>query len=199
MRKELRVPILCEDQLTAEERAILLDLARKTLEERLRGDPLGPIEFEKIPPRLQTPGATFVTLTMHGALRGCIGALEAYQPLVEDVREHTLAAAFQDYRFPSVGLDELPEIEIEISRLTPPEELNYENPDDLVEQLRPFVDGVTLRDGIRRATFLPQVWEKISEPSLFLDQLCVKMGGDSHLWRVKQLQVFTYQVESFHE
>lgn len=191
--------MVSEDQLTADERSILLVLARKTLEDRLNGAPSSPIEFETLPSRLQVPGASFVTLTRDGQLRGCIGALEAYQPLIEDVREHALAAAFNDYRFPPVGLKELPEIEIEISRLSPPKQLEYENTDELVGLLRPFVDGVTLRDGIRRATFLPQVWGKISDPVLFLSQLCLKMGNDSQLWRMKQLQVFTYRVESFHE
>jgi AMMECR1 domain-containing protein len=75
----------------------------------------------------------------------------------------------------------------------------YEQPDDLLEILRPNLDGVVIRDGARRATFLPQVWEKIPNVEEFLEQLCLKMGASSDLWRKKKLEVLTYQVEEFHE
>ncbi len=102
-------------------------------------------------------------LTVGGAFRGCVGALEAYQPLAEDVCEHAVAAALEDYRFPPVLPQEVGRIEIEISRLTSPIPLEYEKPEDLPELLHPGVDGVVLREGLRRATFLPQVWEKLPE------------------------------------
>jgi AmmeMemoRadiSam system protein A len=140
-----------------------------------------------------------VTLTSRGYLRGCVGALEAYQSLAEDVCEHAVAAAFQDYRFPPVQARELKDIEIEISYLTQPEPLKYENPDALPKLLRPNIDGVVLRDGGRRATFLPQVWEKIPNPEEFLEELCMKMGAPADLWRRKRLNVMIYQVEEFHE
>jgi AmmeMemoRadiSam system protein A len=110
-----------------------------------------------------------------------------------------VAAALQDYRFPPVPLEELPEIEIEISRLTTPQPLEYADATDLVSALRPGVDGVTLRDGWRRATFLPQVWEKLPDPEMFLSHLCDKMGAAPDLWRRKKLDVSIYQVEEFHE
>ena len=132
-------------------------------------------------------------------MRGCIGALEPYQPLAEDVREHAVAAALDDYRFPPVQKSELAKIEIEVSRLTVPAPLEYAGPDDLLVQLHPGVDGVILRDGFRRATFLPQVWEKIPEKAAFLANLCYKMGAGPDTWRNKHLQVLVYQVEEFHE
>jgi AmmeMemoRadiSam system protein A len=128
-----------------------------------------------------------------------VGALEPYQSLVEDVREHAIAAAFQDYRFPPVQANEIKDIEIEISYLTRPEKLDYKNPNELPKILRPNIDGVVLRDGMKRATFLPQVWDKIPDPEEFLEQLCMKMGSPADLWRRKKLDVMTYQVEEFHE
>jgi AmmeMemoRadiSam system protein A len=125
--------------------------------------------------------------------------LEAHQPLAEDVREHAVAAALQDYRFPPVSPDEVPELQIEISRLTTPQKLEYHGADDLLGKLRPGVDGVILRDGFRRATFLPQVWEKIPDPVEFMNHLCQKMGVDASSWRYRQLEVLIYQVEEFHE
>ena len=87
-----------------------------------------------------------------------------------------------------------------MSRLTRPRSLEYQDADDLLSRLHPYVDGVILRDGpYRRATFLPQVWEKISDPAEFLNNLCYKMGVDHDLWRNKHLDVQIYQVEEFHE
>lgn len=187
------------EKLTPEERSILLRLAREAIEDAVTGHPLKPLDLQSLPPALRQPGATFVTLTRQGELRGCIGTLEAYQPLAEDVREHAVGAALQDYRFPPVQPEELPEIKIEISRLTPPQPLHYETPEQLLTLLRPGVDGVILRDGLQRATFLPQVWEKLPEPADFLNHLCLKMGAPASLWRHKHLQVYVYQVEEFHE
>jgi AmmeMemoRadiSam system protein A len=90
-------------------------------------------------------------------------------------------------------------IQVEVSRLTRPVPLEYKDAEDLLSKLRPHVDGVILRDSFRRATFLPQVWEKIPNPSEFLNHLCQKMGADENIWRHKHLEVLTYQVEEFHE
>ena len=191
---------MSREPLSEEERRLLLQLARRSIEAAVNGKPLPEIRPEDYPARLFEPGVCFVTLTdAHGELRGCVGALEAYQPLVEDVREHAIAAALQDYRFPPVQPHELAEIEIEISRLTPPVLLEYSSPEELLRRLRPGVDGVVLSEGIRRATFLPQVWEKIPDPAEFLGHLCMKMGADGNYWRYKKLKVFTYQVEEFRE
>ena len=182
-------------QLTDEEKQTLLRLAREAIEFAVRGQHLPPLEKETLTPTLLENGASFVTLTMHDNLRGCIGALEAYQPLAQDVRDHAIAAAMQDPRFAPVTEAELSRIHIEISHLTQPQELNYTASEDLPKKLRPQVDGVILKHGLRRATFLPQVWEKIPEPEEFLRQLCHKMGAQPNLWREAKLQVYTYQVE----
>ncbi|KAF0107715.1 MAG: hypothetical protein FD146_1346 [Anaerolineaceae bacterium] len=187
------------DRLTPAEKRTLLDLARTALEAAVRGQPLPPLDPAALTPRLRAEGASFITLTVHGDLRGCIGALEPYQPLADDVREHAAAAALEDYRFPPVRPDELAEIAIEVSRLTVPAPLDYAGPDDLLTKLRPGVDGVILRDGPRRATFLPQVWEKIPGKAEFLANLCQKMGAAPDTWRSKHLEALVYQVEEFHE
>lgn len=187
------------DCLTDEEKKILLRLAREALQLGVNGQTLLPLNLAEYTPRLQQDGASFVTLTEMGELRGCIGALEPYQPLAEDVREHAVAAALHDYRFPQVRPVELAQIQIEISRLTLPYPLEYKTPEELVSRLRPGVDGVILRDGPRRATFLPQVWEKLPEPAAFLAHLCQKMGAPTDIWRRRPLQVLIYQVEEFHE
>ena len=188
-----------QDRLTIEERQTLLKLARLAIESAVRGQALPPLDPASLSSRFRQPGASFVTLTRRGELRGCVGALEAYQPLAEDVCEHASAAALQDYRFPPVQLHELSEIQIEISCLTPPQDLEYAQPGDLPGVLRPHIDGVTLFDGWRTATFLPQVWEKLPEPVDFLAHLCQKMGASPDLWCKRKLRVQTYQVEEFSE
>lgn len=185
--------------LTDGEKKMLLHIAREAIMSRVQNRALPPLEQESLTPALKENGASFVTLTVHNNLRGCIGALEAYQSLADDVREHAVAAAFEDPRFPPVSEAELERIHIEVSRLTEPEELRYADSDDLLAKLRPYVDGVILKHGFRRATFLPQVWEKIPEPQEFLRQLCYKMGERPNLWRDTKLQVYVYQVEEFHE
>ncbi len=188
-----------EDKLTPEEKSTLLRLAREALEYGVKGTGLPPLDSSALTPRLLEDGASFVTLTEGGQLRGCIGALEPYRPLAQDVREHAVAAAIEDPRFPPVSAREVDRIHIEVSRLTRPVPLPYDNAEDLLRKLRPHVDGVILRDAYRRATFLPQVWEKIPEPAEFLDNLCYKMGANPDLWRKKHLEVIIYQVEEFHE
>lgn len=174
-------------------------MARQAMDAAVRKEPIPPLDLTSLPPELQQQGASFVTLTVNGGLRGCIGALEAYQPLALDVREHAQAAALNDYRFPPVTPPELSAIDIEISYLTQPVPLDYADAADLMAKLRPGVDGVVLGDNFRKATFLPQVWEKLPAPEDFLDQLCYKMGAAHDVWRRRKLSVQIYQVEEFHE
>ena len=188
-----------DDPLTNEEKQVLLRLARSAIERAVRGEDPPPIKTDELTPRLRETAASFVTLTINGDLRGCIGALEPSKPLIEDVRDHAAAAALEDPRFMPVRPDELERIDIEVSRLTVPVVLDYADPADLLARLRPGIDGVILREGSRRATFLPQVWEKLPDKAAFLDQLCEKMGVAPDSWRQRHLEVLTYQVEEFHE
>jgi uncharacterized protein len=186
--------------LTPAEKKTLLRLARQALEAGVRGQAPAPIPAPELTPALRQNGASFVTLTKSGQLRGCIGALEAHQPLAKDVQEHAIAAALNDYRFDPVSPAELDQIEIEISRLTAPQPLQYTTAEDLLAKLRPGIDGVTVRDSSgRRATFLPQVWRQLPEKEQFLAHLCQKMGASPDAWRSGHLTVHTYQVEEFHE
>lgn len=188
-----------QDELTLEERNTLLHLAREAMEHGVRGEKLPVLDEAALSPKLREPGASFVTLTVGGELRGCIGALEPYQSLAQDVREHAVAAALEDPRFHRVSERELTGIQIEVSRLTRPVPLEYKDAGDLLSKLRPHVDGVIMRDALHRATFLPQVWDKIPNAAEFLNNLCYKMGVHPDSWRTKHFDVLTYQVEEFHE
>jgi len=185
--------------LSQADQKALLSIARQAIWAAVNHQSLPEIVLNEYSPTLSAQGASFVTLTINGQLRGCIGTLEAYQPLMLDVQEHAVAAATQDYRFLPVSPQEVPLIQIEISRLSAPQLLTYENEIDLIDKLHPGVDGVVIRDRSQRATFLPQVWEKLPDPQEFLTHLCQKMGVAGDQWRKKKLEVFTYQVEEFKE
>lgn len=187
------------EQLSKDEQLILLQLAREALSLGVNGLSLPPLEIQEIPSRLLEPGATFVTLTKKGELRGCIGSLEASRPLAEDVRVHAVAAALEDYRFPRVIPEELSQIMIEISRLTTPRLVEFQDESELLSLIRPGIDGVILSKGVRRATFLPQVWKKVPDAEEFLGMLCRKMGSPPDCWHQKDVQILTYQVEKFQE
>jgi AmmeMemoRadiSam system protein A len=131
------------------------------------------LEAELREPVFERACGTFVTLKKEGLLRGCIGSLSSDVPLKENVRQNALHAAFHDPRFTPLGADEFPLIEIEVSVLTPPSELPYDGPDDLLERLRPESDGVILRKGGASATFLPQVWKQLPRREDFLSHLCL--------------------------
>lgn len=170
------------DAYTLQERQTLLQIARASIAEGLRaGRPLR-VEVSLHTPALQLPRATFVTLERDGELRGCIGTLQAYQPLVADVAEHAFAAAFRDPRFPPLASDELADLDIHLSILTPEVPLDFRDEADLLAQLRPGVDGLTLRWQHHQGTFLPAVWESLPAPRDFLHQLKRKAGLPSDFW-----------------
>lgn len=133
-------------------------------------------------PLLSEPGATFVTLTHNGNLRGCIGSLEAKRPLSEDVMANAVNAAFHDPRFTPLQDDELNVVEVEVSLLSPVEPITFASENEALGQLRPGVDGVVLQFGQYRATFLPQVWEQLPEPRAFVARLKRKAGLPEHFW-----------------
>jgi len=132
--------------------------------------------------RLQTPGASFVTLTQYGALRGCIGSLEARRSLLEDVKANAVAAALQDTRFAPLRLAELADTGIEVSVLSPMQPLHFDSEAAALAQLRPGVDGVVFMHGAHRSTFLPQVWEQLPTPDTFMAHLKRKAGLPADFW-----------------
>lgn len=150
------------------------------------------------PAWLDEPGASFVTLTRQGELRGCIGSLEAHRPLGQDVAANARAAAFADPRFPPLDAAEYPAIQVEVSLLSPAIALSFLDEADLLAQLRPGLDGVILEYGWQRATFLPQVWEQLPEPTQFLAHLKRKAGLAADFF-APGLQVSRYAVEKFKE
>ena len=181
------------------DRKFLLTLARDSIEAAIQQKARPQLIKQSISQPLLAQLACFVTLTIHGQLRGCIGSLEAFRPLVEDVQDRAIQAALEDYRFPPLTKAEFQQVHIEISVLTKPYNLFYNKPEELPTKIRPMIDGVILQDGGLRATFLPQVWEQIPSPTEFLNHLCQKMGARPNLWQNKMLQVSVYQVEEFSE
>jgi AmmeMemoRadiSam system protein B/AmmeMemoRadiSam system protein A len=130
----------------------------------------------QIPPLLSAPGAAFVTLRRNGTLRGCIGSAVATRPLIVDVVQHAFNAAFRDWRFPRLALDELASLELSVSVLTAPVPMDFADEADLLAQLRPGSDGLIIEDTGRAALFLPSVWEEIRDPRRFLTLLKLKAG-----------------------
>jgi len=147
---------------------------------------------------LADPGATFVTLFSHAELRGCIGSLRASRSLRDDVRENAINAAFHDPRFPPLVPAEFESISVEVSLLSPSTRLRCATEDDLLARLHAGVDGVTLEYGAHRATFLPQVWETLAEPRLFLAELKRKAGLAADFWNPR-LNIGLYQVTKWKE
>lgn len=178
---------LCERLLEVAEQSIWHGLAT--------GHPL-PVHPPDEPDPLREPGASFVTLSRHGRLRGCIGTIEPLRPLVDDVAHNACAAAFRDPRFLPITEAELPELELQISLLTAPQPLVFDSEAELLGQLRPGRDGLILHDGGHRGTLLPAVWASVPDPAEFLRQLKIKAGLPPDWWS-DTLQVARYRTESF--
>ncbi len=182
---------------------ILIVTARKAIMEELHL-PVPAEEPQMSEEDLQAPVfreklGVFVTLHLEGQLRGCIGSLVGTQPLIDGVRENAVNAAFNDYRFSRVTPEELARIDIEVSVLSEPQPMHYDDGNDLICRLRPGLDGVIIRLGEATATFLPQVWKQLPDPAEFLSHLCLKAGLPVDEWRRGKLAVGTYQVQSFAE
>lgn len=194
---ELRAELRRQDADEPSEQSLgrsLLHLARNAIAQRFGEAGVA------IPdaPELRVPAATFVTLTREGQLRGCIGSLEASRPLAEDVAENAVNAAFRDPRFAPLQADELADLRVEVSRLTPPEPLPCNSEAEALEVLRPGEDGVIFEEGARRATFLPQVWEVLPRPRDFLGRLKEKAGFDAAYWSPR-VRLYRYRVRMWKE
>lgn len=178
---------------------MLLSLARDSIREGLENSRAVAVEPHQWPGVLQHQGASFVTLKRRdGSLRGCIGTLEARQPLVADIAEHAYAAAFRDPRFPPLTARELEAVTVELSILSTPEPLTVTSEAELLATLEPGKDGLILEDGVHRATFLPSVWESLPEPRDFVRELKGKAGLPAEYWS-PTLTAKRYRTQSFSE
>lgn len=176
------------------ERKQLLTIARNSIEHGLRHRSILHPVLSDYSVALNAIRASFVTLQRHHQLRGCIGKLEATRPLAEDVACNAFAAAFEDPRFPGLQTAEWHDLELEISILTVAEPLHFNAEHELLQQLRPFQDGLILSCGSHRATFLPSVWESLPDPAEFLKYLKRKAGLNENYWS-ETLRASRYQTE----
>jgi AmmeMemoRadiSam system protein B/AmmeMemoRadiSam system protein A len=185
--------------LNEEQGQILLKLARQTIEEKLEKRSIKVDPDSLMDSALKEKRGTFVTLTINNQLRGCIGNLDATYSILDGIERNAINAAFHDPRFPPLKDDELNRVDIEVSILTEPQPLEYQDSKDLLSKLRVNVDGVILRKGSASATFLPQVWEQLPQSEKFLSHLCTKAGLPSDEWKKGNLDILTYQVQCFEE
>jgi hypothetical protein len=174
---------------------ILVALARDSLRAALSGQPMPAAPDEAW---LGRKGATFVTLRKGGQLRGCVGTIEPYRSLADDVRLNARAAAFSDRRFEPVAPEELDEIDIEVAELTPTEELVVRNELEAIAAVRPGIDGVVIASGPRRGTFLPQMWDQLPDVRDFFLHLKLKAGFLPDEWPA-DTKVWRYQARKYKE
>lgn len=185
--------------LSENDKKFLLKIARKTIINKTTKNILTEEEIKNLSNSLKEKRGCFVTLNKNHQLRGCIGYILPIKPLYEAVIDNAYNAAFGDPRFPPVNESEIENIKIEISVLTVPEKLYYKDTTDLLNKLKPNIDGVIIKKGTRSATFLPQVWEQLPRKEEFLAHLCMKAGLSPDEWTKNSLEVEIYKVELFEE
>jgi AmmeMemoRadiSam system protein A len=185
--------------VNASQQLILLEVAVTAIRHALkhgRALQVNPDDYEAA---LRQPAACFVTLKREGELRGCIGSLEAHRSMVEDVAHNADGAAFSDPRFPPLREEELAGLQLDISLLTPAEEIHFSSEKQLLAQLRPGIDGLILEEGYRRGTFLPSVWEQLPQPERFLQHLKLKAGLPPNHWSANiRISRYTTQIFGTH-
>lgn len=176
------------------EREVLLKIANDAIESKFDSSiNLDKNTLFKDYPYLQELGACFVTLNLEGKLRGCVGTLEASLSLFDDLVINAKNAAFNDPRFYELSFDEFKKIDLEISILSKPEKLDYCDIEDLKSKIKPNVHGVILKDGMKRSTFLPQVWEQLPSFEDFFRHLCHK-GNFEENFLLANPDIYVYEV-----
>jgi len=186
--------MLCDND---QQGRILLQIARASIARALHV-PCAAVAVEENRSWLCKPGATFVTLTQYGELRGCAGSLKADDSLLEDVSNNAIHAALHDPRFLPLMKDELDTIKIEVSLLSQLQSLSFTSEADALAQLRPNVDGIVLEYELYRSTFLPQVWEDLPEPQQFLAKLKLKARLSEDFWS-EQIRLSRYTARKWRE
>lgn len=152
---------------------LIKDICAKSISARLQKKKDICFKYPKV---LDEKGACFVTLEKEGNLRGCIGSIIAHKPLIEDLISNAQNAAFSDPRFSPLREDEFDNLSIAVSLLSTPEKMSFKNEQDLLSQIKPFVDGIIIKDGYHQAVYLPSVWEQLPEKTDFLNSLKMKAG-----------------------
>ena len=189
--------------LSEKQGEVLVKLARQTLMKHF-AIPIPQEEIDLLNAAMADPCfnskcGTFVTLTIDGQLRGCIGNLTSSESLHSGIRRNAINAALHDPRFSPLSASELGCVRIEISVLSEPRPLHYRDATNLLQKLRPDIDGVIIRKEFASATFLPQVWKQLPQPQEFLKHLCLKAGLAADAWEKQMLEVSIYQVQYFEE
>ncbi|MBU0951771.1 MAG: AmmeMemoRadiSam system protein A [Elusimicrobia bacterium] len=181
-----------EFKISEKNQKVLLELARRTIRQRLRSKTIPPyITNDK---ELTAPAAVFVTLNEKHQLRGCIGTTIPQLPLYQAVQQMAVAAAFEDYRFGPVMENEIPDIKIEISVLSPLARVKS------AEEIQPNINGVIVRRGGKSGIFLPQVWEQLPDKEGFLNELCTQKAGlEANAWKDPSTELYTFTVFAFEE
>ena len=183
------------ERLSSDEQRLVLSMARARLRQIATGEASPEISEDKLSPAMQRDAACFVTLTKNGVLRGCIlDSFAPHEPLYKNVLRNVVLAATGDPRFPAVRPSEVDDIRIEISVLDHPHPLTFSSPDDLVSKLVPGRDGVILTTRYGKSTYLPQVWDDLTDPVQFLSSLCQKQGAPADCWRSDS----TIKIEIYH-
>ena len=183
-------------EYSPEAREQLLWIARAAIEHGMVTRCLLALDEERVQGRLAEVRASFVSLIFDGNLRGCTGSLDAHYPLAEDVARNALRTAFDDSRFAPITSRETAGLVIEIAVLSPLERIDFSGERDLLGKIRPCVDGLVLEVDGQRTTYLPKVWEQLSEPDQFVAQLKAKAGLPGGRWR-SGIHAYRYEVESF--
>ncbi|HSX20765.1 MAG TPA: AmmeMemoRadiSam system protein A [Gammaproteobacteria bacterium] len=181
-------------EYNAQEKDSLLRLARESIAYGIIHHTPMPLNLSTYTEHLLQTRACFVTLHLNGQLRGCIGSLMAFNPLVADVVQNAFNAAFKDPRFAPVAAAEVPDLTLDISVLSKPEPLHVASEADLLQKLRPGIDGLILSDKGHQATFLPSVWEQLPNATDFVIHLKNKAGWPSNYWS-DTMTVATYTSE----
>jgi len=190
------MPLLPSIDLSAAQQRELLAIARRSIVEGFSSAAPLRLQLATFAAALREPAAVFVTLNQNGELRGCIGSLQARDPLVQAVADAGFSSAFRDPRFEPLQAADMDQIQIEISVLSALRTCAVDSRADLLQSLRPGIDGLLIEDQDRRATFLPKVWDKIPDPEVFIEQLLLKAGLPAGHWS-EAIQVQRYTTLTF--
>jgi len=184
--------------LTDADTELLFSIAREALRRStIGGDHSWVPDLDRLPVALHRPAATFVTLHIDGELRGCVGSVEARLPLAWDVAKNAVAAGHHDPRFRPLAPHELDRLEVEVSILSPLRELPYSSFEDLIDKVRPGVDGVMVERGYQRGLLLPQVWESLPDRRRFLEHVAMKAGAGLEIYGDPSTKVYVFERTSF--